>query len=387
MKKKLSPPYAYYQAIRHQLHSYPELAYQEERTAEIVAYELEKLGLIVKTKIGKTGVEAVLDSKRPGKTIALRADMDALPIEEETSLSYRSSRTGKMHACGHDGHTACLLASANLLSQQKERLKGKIKFIFQPAEEGGRGALAMIKEGILESPSVDAIFAFHNYPGIPVGQVLVKPGCTLYGNYEFIIHIRGKGGHAAQPELVRNPILIGALLINKIDTVKHFFQKEEPPIISVTRFNSGIANNVVPSTATIQGTIRAASCRAAEIANQLIMEEIKELIKHYQIDIEMECNEKTPVTISTIPETELVRTQAILLLGKEQVKTKAAPARASEDFSYFLQKIPGCYFFIGNGEASAACHHPSYDFNDEVIPIAASLLTNIAIAYLESSKP
>lgn len=381
MQTLIKQIFPYYQKIRQQIHADPELRYEEYKTAALVKTELEKMGLVVQTQIGKTGVVALLDSQKPGKTLALRADMDALPIHEATLLPYCSKTPGIMHACGHDGHTATLLAVAHVLCQMKNLLKGKIKFIFQPAEEGGAGAKAMIEDGVLENPRVDAIFAYHNHPGSPVGMVLARSGCTLYGNYAFDIHINGKGGHAAQPETVINPIMIGAKIIHFLQTYSMELSKEqEPSILAITQFNSGIARNVVPDTASINGTLRVPSFKVFDGIKEKLLNDIRSIAEDSYTKIDILFSQQCPPTISTAPETEFVLAHAKQLFGDDKVQIKSKPARASEDFSYFLQEVPGCYIFIGNGD-SAFCHNSKYDFNDKVMLTAIELLSTLAINY------
>ena len=381
MQTLIKSIYSYYRDIRHELHACPELCYEEYKTAMIVKRELEKLGLTVQTNVGRTGVVAILDSQKPGKTIALRADMDALLINEETQLSYSSKNPGKMHACGHDGHTATLLAVAHVLCAMKSSLTGIIKFIFQPAEEGGAGAKAMIDDGVLENPPVDVIFAYHNHPGAPLGTVLVKPGCTLYGDYSFDIHIIGKGGHAAKPETVINPITIAADLINTLQPYILEMEREATPsIIAISQINSGTVRNTISDTANIMGTIRVPSTDKFEKISHELLRVIELISKSWNAQIDIMFTTKYPPTMSSQRETEFVQSEATKLLGQDRVGIKPQPARASEDFSFYLQKVPGCYFFIGNGD-SAFCHNAKYDFNDEVMLTAIELLCTLAVNY------
>lgn len=385
MQALIDDIYPYYCKIRHQIHARPELRYEENLTAELIIKELQKIGLTPQANIGQTGVVAILDTGKPGKTVGLRADMDALPITEDTSLDYKSQHHGKMHACGHDGHVATLLGVAHVLYQMRHLFSGKVKFIFQPAEEGGAGAKAMIEDGVLENPSLDAIFAYHNYPGIPTGTILARPGCTMYGNTEFSMLIRGKGGHAAMPEWAIDPIAIAAEIIQKVRTVMLSFAEDlEPSVIIITQVRSGIATNVIPEVAHLSGTIRASSINNFAEVQKRLESTLEILEQNFNAKIELSFNEIYPPTINTPEETDFVFSQASLLLGEKNVNLKPASARASEDFSFFLQKVPGCYFFIGNGENSASCHNPKYNFNDEVLPIAIKLLSNIAINYLKT---
>lgn len=373
-----------YQIIRQTIHANPELRYEEFQTAALVADTLKKIGLPIQTGIGKTGVVALLDTGRPGKTVALRADMDALPLLEETNLPYKSKNVGKMHACGHDGHTATLLAAAHVLTELRDTFSGKIKFIFQPAEEGGAGALAMIEDGVLDNPKVDAIFGYHNDPGKPLCSILARSGCTMYSMTDFTITIHGKGGHASSPETTQSPIQAGSELVLAInDLLQRFTVGTEPSVISVTRFNSGTANNVIPDEAILVGTIRAASQENANAVIQelsALTEAISTKTKTHMI---VNLTDGFPATINTPNETELVLSVAREIWGEDKALIRPQAARASEDFSYFLEKIPGCYFFIGNGENTPTCHNSHYDFNDAIIPVGAEMLSQVAIAYLQ----
>lgn len=381
--KQITP---YFQKLRWQLHANPELRYEEKQTAALIAKELEKLGLKVHTDVGKTGVVALLDSGKAGKTVALRADMDALPMQEETQLAYQSTVPGKMHACGHDGHVTTLLMAAQVLTTFKDQLQGKVKFIFQPAEEGGRGAKAMIDEGVLENPKVDAIFAYHNHPAYETGTIFTRAGCVLFSNTEFTFTINGKGGHAATPDSVIDPIIIGATITQNIpNLVRQLSDPLDPTIISITQFNSGTAFNIIPDTAILCGTIRASSEEKKVLAQKKLTTLIQGIVAAYNARVTIEFNELLPATINSTTETNLVLSSAKIIFGENNVQIKKLPARASEDFSFYLQKIPGCYFFVGNGVTSAACHNSKYDFNDAILPIACEMLCAVAIAYLNQN--
>ncbi len=383
MQTLIDEIFPYYQNIRRTLHAWPELRYEETQTAKLIASELDKLGLPYQMGIGKTGVVALLDTGKPGKTLGLRADMDALPIVEDTHLPYQSKNIGVMHACGHDGHVATLLAAAHMLCKHRHLLTGKIKFIFQPAEEGGAGAKAMIEEGVLENPKVDAIFGLHNHPGAAVGTLLTKPGCAMYGNHEFVLHVHGKGGHAAQPEQTNNPLVVAADIILKLKQLHdELCVGDEPTVITMTQCQSGFTTNVIPDTTFLQGTIRAASNTHFTKASTRLKQVLANIEKQHQVGIELEYNEIYPPTINTPAETAFVLEQARICLGNENAILKPSSSRAAEDFSYFLNEIPGCYFFMGNGENSACCHNTQYDFNDEIIKHGAKLFTQIALRFL-----
>lgn len=369
-------------AIRQKIHANPELGYQEILTAAIVAYELKQMGLDVITGVGGTGVVAVIDSGRPGKTVALRAELDALPMAEMTELSYKSIQPGKMHACGHDGHTATVLMAASILCQFKHCFQGRVKLIFQPAEEGGAGAAAMIKDGVLESPRVDAIFAYHNHPGFPVGIMQTREGAALSGNTIFNIRLYGKGGHAASPELNIDPILIGAHVVKNLHDLQ--LQLENGHILSVTEFNAGCSKSIVPDTITLGGTLRYPTIADREFMKQRLSEVVNQTVSAYGAKAKIELIDKYLPTINSVAETQHVFSVARSVFGPDRVGLKQKTARGAEDFSFYLAEIPGCYFFMGNGENSPSCHNSAYDFNDAVLPDAAELLCRVAMEYLNA---
>ncbi len=369
--------------IRHQMHQAPELAKQEKYTALLVSNTLKKYGYDVKEKIGGYGVSAVLDSGRPGKTVALRAEMDALPIHEQTRLAYKSIHDNVMHACGHDGHTATLLMVAIALISCKDRFKGKIKFIFQPAEETGSGTLAMVNAGILENPKVDAIFAYHNTPKSEAGLFKTKIGCLMAGQDTFNITIKGRGGHAAHPDMTIDPIYIGSLLIQAIQSiVSRFNSPVEPLIISVTQFHSGTTHNVIPEIACINGTIRTCSVENRQKMKQKLVELTKSIAESFGAKAEIEYQYCFPPTINYKDETELALKTAKEVIGEENASYLEQQSMASEDFSYYLEKVPGCFFFIGNGIDKGMVHTSKYEFNDKIITTAAEIMAQVAINYL-----
>ena len=369
--------------IRHSIHSCPELKYEEHETAKLVVQTLKKFGYDnITTQIAGTGVSVILDSGKPGKTVALRADMDALPMTELTSLSYCSKHHNKMHACGHDGHTATLLAAASALKQNADKFKGKIKFIFQPAEEGGLGALEMIKAGILENPKVDAIFGYHNLPS-EFGKVGIRAGCLLSGVDFFSIKITGKGGHAAMPHLCVDPILVGSAIVQSLQSIaSRFMPTADLFVLSVTQFHGGTAPAIIPDDVTLGGTMRTMSPQVREIALKHFYRIIEGVAQSYSANVEIDIKLSVPATVNTLLETQLVEKTATELFGKNNVVQFEQPLMFAEDFSFFLEKVPGCYFTVGNGEKSHGLHTPLYDFQDDIIPIAASLLAQTAVNYL-----
>lgn len=369
--------------IRHEIHKNPELKFEEKATALLVVKTLQSYGYEVSTGIGGTGVSAILDSGKSGKTVALRADMDALPIVEETELSYQSKNKGKMHACGHDGHTATLLAIASVLKKCTDLFRGKIKFIFQPAEEVGAGAASMIKDGILENPKVDAIFGYHNWPGIKAGKIASRKGCILAGLDVFTIKVNGRGGHAATPEKCIDPVYIGSAIIqNAQSIVSRSTSPNEAVVMSITEFHGGSAFNIIPDSITLSGCIRTTTYETQIKAKDLLKQIAESTAHTFGATVEVMFKDNYPVTINSNVEVDLALNTARNLFGENQLIACSQPLMYSEDFSCYLQKVPGCFLLIGNGEDSAPPHTAKYNFQDEIIPIATELLSHIAINYL-----
>lgn len=366
--------------IRQTIYANPELKYEEHQTAKLVAQTLEKWGYEVKTGIAKTGVSAIIDSGKPGKTVALRGDMDALPITEKTNLSYASKNIGKMHACGHDGHTATLLAIAGALIQCRDQFKGKIKLIFQPAEEGGAGAAVMIQEGILEN--VDAIFGYHNMP-LPLGKVAVKSACIFAGADFFKIHIYGKGSHAAFPHKSVDPIWVGSNIVQGLQAiVSRNTAAIDPIVLSVTEFHAGNAVNIIPETASLTISLRTTSPAIRNVAMQQCQNIAEGIAASFGARAEIEMISTCPPTMNSVPESDLVFQTAAEIYSKENVLKLINPFMVTEDFAFFLEKIPGCFFLVGNGEVNADLHTPHYNFQDSIIPIAARVMIQSAFNFL-----
>ena len=371
----------YMAEIRHRIHQHPELAYNEFQTADLVASELKKAGYEVETGIGGTGVTAVLDSGNPGPTVGLRADMDALPLQEKTGLPYASKVEGVMHACGHDGHTATLLGVAKTLMQQREKVQGKIKFIFQPAEEGKAGACAMIEDGVLENPKIDFIFGYHNWPGVRLGHLGVKPGCQLAATTALEFYIRGKGGHAALPHLCDDVVLTGSQLVQSLHAlVGRINRATDPAVISITQFRAGQdSHNVLPDQVTLMGTLRTTSSESLARMKKGIEDLAHGASKATGLSVECKLMEGYPATINHEAETQYVKNIAAQVLGAEQISAFDAPSMGGEDFAFFLEKVPGCYFFLGNGEDSPSLHNPKFDYNDKLLDNAHKMMVAIAL--------
>lgn len=371
-------------ALRHKLHQIPELKFEEFKTSTLIEETLKNFGYSA-TKMAKTGIVVTIDSGKPGKTVALRADIDALPIKEETHVKYQSQHENRMHACGHDGHTATLLLAAFLLSKTTEQFCGKIKLIFQPAEEGGKGSIAMINEGVLKDPNVDAIFGYHNWPGLSLGKIGTRQGPILLGNGRIEITIHGKVAHTSMPQNAVNPVTIGALIITAMEKIRENYQPEGA-IINTLRFESGEMKGGMTDTAKILSIYY--------VEDDDIFEEIKTDIQHQIQTIARENNAKMQInflefhkpTVNTKYETELVFETAKEFLPNEDIINFSSCQIAAEDFSEYLRCVPGCFFLVGSGENSPPVHTSKFDFPDEIIPIAAKILCKTAINFLKRVK-
>ncbi|MBY0543928.1 MAG: amidohydrolase [Gammaproteobacteria bacterium] len=370
-------------ALRHAIHRRPELRYEEVETADLVAKTLRSYGYEPTIGIAKTGVCAVLDSNKPGKTVAIRADMDALPIQEASDLPYRSEKPGLMHACGHDGHTATLLMAARVLKEYQYELQGKIKFIFQPAEEGGNGAAAMIKAGVLENPRVDAIFGYHNLPSLPKNKVFVREGCILAGTLIIEIVIQGVGGHSSAPDKTVDAVYVGSAIVQALQSiVSRSLSPFEPVVVSITQFHAGAADNVIPDKAVLRGSVRFVKNEGLDFLKDKLTQVVVKTADAFGAKAQINFVSLTPATINTRNETSLVKQTAIDILGISGVESMAQNLMATEDFSFYLNEIPGSYFLVGMGENKPYVHHPAYQFDDEIIPIAAEMLIRTALGYL-----
>ena len=362
---------------RHYFHENPELAYNEFKTSKKVVELLNQFGISkIEEGIGKTGVVAVLENGR-GKTIGLRADMDALPISEAKSCkNYRSKNEGKMHACGHDGHTTMLLGAAKYLSETKN-FKGKIVLIFQPAEEGFAGARAMIEDGLLNKYPLDEIYGMHNMPGLEEGVIAVQSGPRLAAADNFEVTIIGKGAHGAMPSNSFDPIVCGSAIIQNLQhIVSRNADPKETLVITVASFNSGNANNVIPGEAKMSGTIRYYKDSIGKLAKERFFEVINSTCSAFNNKADIIFNKGYPATINHNEQSEFAYNTAQKIIGLK-ASSKQKPMMGSEDFSYFLKKVPGCFAWIGNGN-SASLHNPKYDFNDNVLAIGSSFLASLA---------
>lgn len=373
-------------AIRHHLHANPELSLEEFKTSDLVAQQLETWGYKVTRGIGTTGVVGTIKKGDSTKSIGLRADMDALPIFEETNLPWASTVPGKMHACGHDGHTTILLAAAKYIASPACEFNGTVHLIFQPAEEAIGGADLMIKEGLFERFPCDRIFGLHNMPGLPVGKLGFYAGNFMASADTVKITIKGYGGHGAYPQRTVDPIVTGAALITALQTiVSRNVTPGETAIVTVGTFQSGIASNVIPDSAVMELTVRAMK---PEIRDLLIkrIEELADLTtKSFGASCDVEVYDSYPVLINDDEQTAFARELAIDYFGKDAVLDKVLPSTGSEDFAFMLQERPGSYFLLGNGEkgdkGGCMVHNPGYDFNDDIISTGASFFSRLVQAY------
>lgn len=367
-------------SIRRQLHQIPELGYEERETSSFIRKKLTEYGYESLEILAKTGIVAILDTGKPGKTLAFRADIDALPINEETGLSYQSKNTGKMHACGHDGHTATLLALAWLLQQEpvKSALSGKIKLIFQPAEEGGKGSLKMIKEGVLENPQVDAIFGYHNWPGLPEGVIAARSGPILAGSGRFEVAIHGQLGHMAMRKEGVNAITTGARMVSQIDQM---CDELDPKcaVLNILSFNGGSREKGMSAHSDIMGVYYVESADILEEIKQKVVKICEEIAQTHGATVDVSFKQFHPPTVNSHNETQLVLDNARLLYGGGGVRELSSCMMVAEDFSEYLQRVPGCFFLVGAGENAPSVHTSQFDFNDRIIPIVAALFAQLAI--------
>jgi amidohydrolase len=362
-------------AIRRDLHANPELGLEEHRTAGIVAAKLAEWGIEVHRGIGKTGVVGVL-RRGSGKSVGLRADMDCLPMDEQTNLPYRSRTAGRMHACGHDGHTTMLLGAARYLAAS-QAFQGTVHFIFQPGEEGVGGALAMLEDGLFEKFPCDAIFALHNRPGMPVGKYAIGKGPQAAGGAFFDIAITGLGAHGAKPEKSIDPVLVAAHIITALQSV---VARNVPPsdtaVLSVTRVIAGDAYNVIPQTAKLSGTARAFNAGTMQLLEQGVRRIAKGVAEGLGAQAEVDFRLIFAPLINAEAETDVLADAAAAVVGESSVDRAKPPSMGSEDFSFMMEKVPGAYIQVGNGD-SADLHNPAYNFNDEATPYGAALLATV----------
>ncbi len=379
-------------AIRRDLHAHPELRYDEHRTAGLVAERLAGWGLEVTRGLGGTGVVATLRAGKSSRSVGLRADMDALPVLEHNQFPHRSRHPGRMHACGHDGHTTMLLAAARYLAGRRN-FDGTAHFIFQPAEEGGAGARAMIEGGLFKRFPCEAVFGIHNWPGLPAGHFAVNPGAIMASSNEFRITVRGKGGHAAMPHNTRDPVFAAIQIANGLQGIITRNKKPvDTAVLSITQLQAGEASNVIPDEASLGGTVRTFNIEALDLIESRMRQLAAATAAAHDCTAETGFERNYPPTINSPAETEFAVSVMREVCGADSVITNVEPTMGAEDFAFMLLEKPGCYAFIGNGdgahrtsghgEGPCMLHNASYDFNDELIPMGATYWVRLVERYL-----
>ena len=371
---------------RRDIHAHPELGFEETRTAEIVAGKLAGFGIEVHRGIGKTGVVGVLRAGTSERSVGLRADMDALPIIEANTFAHRSTQPGRMHACGHDGHTTMLLGAAQYLAETRA-FDGVVNFIFQPAEEGIGGARAMIADGLFEKFPCDNVFGMHNRPGLALGKFAVRAGPMMAGGAYFDIHVTGRGAHGARPETGVDSVLVASHIAIALQSiVSRNVRPVDAAVLSVTKIHGGDAYNVIPQTAQLSGTVRAFTPDVMALVEERMQRIVKGTAEAFGATAEVDFRVIFAPTINDEAQAEFVASVCAAVVGAENVNRHPNLIVASEDFSFMLEKVPGCYFNIGNGAGEGACevHNPSYDFNDGALPLGASVFARIVETRLAS---
>jgi amidohydrolase len=378
-------------AIRRDIHAHPELAFNEARTADIVARELTAYGLEVHRGLARTGVIGVLRKGSSARAIGLRADMDALPLHEKNDFAHRSTHEGKMHACGHDGHSTLLLGAARYLSEHRERIDfdGTVYFIFQPAEESEGGAAVMINEGLFEQFPMDAVYGLHNWPGIAVGEMAVMQGPVMAGTCTFEIRLQGRGCHAAMPNQGVDTLVAASQLVLALQTVAaRNVHPCESAVVSVTQIHGGEAWNIIPDDAVLRGTIRTFKPDIQELVERAIERLCGGIASAFGAQISVSFDNHYPPTVNSAAETTFCQSAAAKVVGSDRVRKDDLPSMGAEDFSFMLQVKPGCYVWLGNGlvggqGAGCTLHNPHYDFNDDILQIGV----NYWVKLVETALP
>ena len=383
-------------SIRREIHAHPELCFEEIRTADLVARKLTEWGIPIHRGMGTTGVVGIVKSGTSSRAIGLRADMDALPMQEFNTFEHTSKNAGKMHACGHDGHTAMLLAAAQHFAKNRN-FDGTVYLIFQPAEEGGGGAREMIKDGLFEKFPMEAVFGMHNWPGSAIGKFAVSPGPVMASSNEFKITIKGKGGHAALTYLGLDPVPIACQMVQAFQTiVSRNLKAIDAGVISVTMIHAGEATNVIPDSCELQGTVRTFTTEVLDTIEARMKEIAHHTCAAFGTTCDFEFDRNYPPTINAVYEAEFCRTVMSSIVGADNVMVQE-PTMGAEDFAYMLQAKPGAYCFIANGDGShramghgggpCMLHNPSYDFNDDLIPLGGTFWVQLAEAWFRQSAP
>ena len=363
---------------RQDLHAHPETAFEEFRTSDVVAEKLESFGIEVHRGLAGTGVVGVLRGNGKGDgAIGLRADMDALDIAEQTNLNYRSKNPGKMHACGHDGHTTMLLGAARHLSENRE-FAGTVHFIFQPAEENEGGGQKMVEDGLFEQFPMDQVYGLHNWPGMAVGKMGVQTGPVMASTDTFEFVVTGKGAHAAMPHQGIDTIVIAAEIVGTLQTIaSRMFDPVDPVVVSVTQFHGGDTWNVIPEEVVLRGTVRAFKDAVQDRLEPAIKKIAEGIAQTHGASVSLKYERGYPPTINSARETGIAANAAAHLVGKDNVVDDSNPSMGAEDFAFLLQKKPGAYAWIGAGEDHVNLHNPAYDFNDDLLPLGASYWVNL----------
>ncbi len=379
--------------IRRDLHAHPELGFEEVRSSDLVAGQLASWGIPVERGLGVTGVVGMIEGRRRnGKAVGLRADMDALPMQEANDFAHASRNPGKMHACGHDGHTTMLLAAARHLAQNRD-FDGTVYVIFQPAEEGQAGARAMLEDGLLERCPMDALFGLHNWPGLPAGHFAMRPGPIMASSNTFEITLTGKGAHGAMPHLGADPVMAAVQVAQSLQTiVSRNCDPMDPTVLSITQIHSGSADNVIPNEAVLRGTVRTFADAPLTLIETRMAEIAGQVGRAMGCETAFRFDRRYPPTLNHAAETALCAEVAAQLAGPDRVRQDLPPSMGAEDFAFMLQARPGCYVWLGNGDGghrtaghgAGPCmlHNGSYDFNDALIPIGASYWTMLARHWL-----
>lgn len=373
-------------ADRRTIHRRPELAFHEHETSALVESRLRALGIPVRTGVGGTGVVGLIEGARPGRTVLLRADMDALPIQEESAAEYASGVPGVMHACGHDAHTAILVGAARLLTERRSELAGRVKLMFQPAEEGGAGALRMIEDGLLEDPPVDAAFMLHVAHGLAAGKVATAPGPVLAGANSFTITVEGQGGHASRPHVAVDPVVAGAHVVTALQTL---VSRQAPPdlaaVVTLGSFQAGTAANIIPDRAVLKGTIRAYDGRLMKELEQRLVEIAAGVASALCARATVEFHMHYPPTVNDPAMTELLSGAGRAALGPEAVGV-VEPVMAAEDFSFVLERVPGAMLSLGvrapEWDEPRPVHTPRFDVDESALPVGVACMASVAMEYL-----
>ena len=379
-------------SYRQQFHAKPELSWKEVQTSDAIASKLSAIdGIRVQRNVAKNGVVGTIEGGAAGPTVALRADMDALPIIEKTGLSYASQQCGVHHACGHDGHMANLLGTAKVLSKFRHFIKGRVLLIFQPAEEGGGGAKVMVDEGLMEKEKVDVVFGLHGWPSLPCGTIATRPDAIMAATLAFGIEVVGKGGHAAMPHLAIDPMIIATHCVQALQTISsRVIDPTEPVVLSITTIEGGSAFNVIPEKVKMQGTLRTVS----EETQSSCIEKIKDIVSHtaaaFGGQARVDINEGYPPTLNHHRQARYIRKVVENVLGKENYQDLPTPSLGGEDFAYFLQKVPGAFFFLGLDDGREggypSLHHPQFDFNDAALENGIRTMSHLALGWPKESE-